>query len=224
MSKELGKNLELALKRVALESSPFGAVDGKWDSSAQKLDNDLSEHGVKLPRNLFHNYALPMKHQKFMEQIAILDFLKDVDISDIKDIVRYDGLNALEKIKLATYVLFKRKEAQKKLDEYFEFIRSANPELGKLKVINDVDKQEIVRGVLFGFGPDEIAYLGQKRRHEFTREQLERDGRLEGNFNIRLKKLGISKPQYVLSPKTMQTIMAALPVKPLAMNPKVRTI
>jgi hypothetical protein len=233
MTRELDDNLEKklqrALTRVALDSSPYGAVDGKWDSSAQKFEQDLLEHGVKLPHSLFHNYALPenMTHQKFMEQLAVLNMQRDLDVFDIKGIIDYDGLSRLEKTKLATKVLFKKKKAKEKLNEYFEFVRSANPELGILEARDDKDKHLILDGVVFGFGPKEMKYLMEKRNlSDFPRDQWNKNKELTENFESRLKELGIEVPHYVLSPDTIRTILQYLP-KPqpsIKIHDPVRTI
>ena len=84
--KTLEQRLDSALARIALATSNYGAVDGKWNSSAQNFEKDLLEHGIKLPHGLFYKYALPenMTHQEFMEKLAVLNMQRDLDRFDIK--------------------------------------------------------------------------------------------------------------------------------------------
>ena len=77
---------------------------------------------------------------------------------------------------------------------------------------DDVDRIEIVNGVAFGFGPKEIGYHMERRYpSNFSHDEWNDYNKLTEKFDSRLQKLGIARPQYVLSPETIKTISQYLP-------------
>ena len=187
------------LERLALAWSPFGSLDGKWDSSAKKLEDELAAKGIKM--KLYYKYALPenMTPQEFMIRIAVLHLCADSEDSFWikKDIFFDKSLSLRDKGKIVKYIVSKRKASREKINEYVKFVQHANPELSNLKILNRFHPFDILSGAAFGFGPKEIEYFitDYKGRKTETDEQI--------------KEFGIV-PNYVLAPETAKAVLAEL--------------
>ena len=224
MSKKLDDNLKKYLEKLALAWSPFGATDGKWDSSAKKLEEDLAAKGIKM--KLYYKYALPedMTPQEFMIRLAVLHLCADSSDSFWikKDIFFDKSLGLIDKLRLVKYIAAERKASRKKIDEYLRFVQHANPELSGLKVSNRFHPFNILAGATFGFGPKEIG-------HFITDYKGMGPGTIEKQLDDRIAKFGIVT-NYVLAPETAKQVLAELekrapkPNQVNVMRREVRTI
>lgn len=197
----MNKKLEKYLEELALRWSPFGTV---WDSSAKKLEQDLSKRGINL--KLYYHYALPenMTPQEFMVKIAVLDLCENapVPLYIKKDIFFDKNLSLIEKLRLVKYIASKRTESRKKIDEYVKFIQFANPELSKLKISKKHHRFDILAAATFGFAPDEIEYF-------ITDYSGMASGTKDKQVHDKIETYGV-RVGYVLAPKTAQKIISEL--------------
>lgn len=224
MSKKLDDNLKKYLEKLALAWSPFGATDGKWDSSAKKLEQDLAELGIKM--KLYYKYALPenMTPQEFMIRIAVLDLCANSSDSFLikKEIFFDKTLSLVDKLRLVKYIAAERKASREKINEYVKFVQHANPELSNLKLSNRFHPFNILAGAAFGFGPKEIG-------HFITDYKGMGTGTIEKQLDDRIAKFGIVT-NYVLAPETAKQVLAELekrapkPSQVNVMRREVRTV
>ena len=190
----MNKKLEGYLKNLALSWMPFGAIKAGWDSSAQNLEKDLESRGIKLPIKLYYQYALPqsMTPSDFMMRIAVLHLCADFSMfSKVHSEIFLDkNLKLVEKLRLVKYIASMRRASREQLREYVRFIKFANPkELSELTVQNATEEFELLSGVTFGFGPDEIEYYMKKEERDLNKRE-------ENEAYRKLKRLLGYEPQY----------------------------
>lgn len=197
----MNEKMQKYLEELALRWSPFGMV---WDSSAKKLEQDLSKRGINL--KLYYRYALPenMSPQEFMVKIAVLDLCENASVPLYikKDIFFDKNLSLIEKLRLVKYIASKRTESRRKIDEYVKFIQFANPELSKLKMSKKHHADNILAGAAFGFAPDEIEYFITDYRGMVS-------GTKDKQVCDKIESYGV-RLGYVLAPKTAQKIISEL--------------
>ena len=200
----MNEKLKKFLEKLALAWSPFGALDGRWDSSAKKLEEELAVRGIKM--KLYHKYALPenMTPQAFMVRIAVLDLCAySSDSFGVKKDIFFDkSLGLVDKLRLVKYIAAERKASREKIDEYVKFVQHANPELSGLKISNRFHSFNILAGAAFGFGPKEIEYF-------VTDYKGMRQGTEDRKLNDEIERFGIV-PNYVLAPETAKAILTEL--------------
>lgn len=193
----MDKKLCEYLIKKASTVSPYGGY--KWQSSAQKLSNELKASGIKFPKKLFWKYKLPngMSPQEFMDTL-LLEFYF-IKYGDGFKIIKDKNLTIKQKIQVMSYILSVKKQGlYKKIGMYADEIKQLNPELADIHTKNYID---FVEGALFGFAPDEIRY--------FCGGADERDFDKEHKLDRKLQRRGINT-SYVLAPETAISLIATL--------------
>ena len=192
---DLDKKLKMYIAKMAIAYLPYGSG---WDSSAKKLQNDLRARGIDI--KLYHEYKLPdvIKPADFMNNLIIEYFVNHFYSDFVLKILKDKKLTVSDRAKIFKYVWARRGETKRKMEYYEQEIRKLNSELANVKVDNP---QSLVNGAMFGFSPDEIAYFA-----DFDNRDMGYEAKTRKMFK---EKYGI-EVTYVLAPKTVKKIVAAL--------------
>lgn len=196
MSNLVDKSLRDYLLKQTFKVSPYGSY--RWDSSAQKLSNDLKAKGIKFSKKLFYKYKLPngMSHQKFMDTL-LLEYYFVKYGSGIK-IVGDKNLTVKQKLQVMGFVWkIKKYGLYKNIKRYADEIRQLNPELADIATNSDI---ALVEGALFGFAPDEIRYFCDAGNRDFDTEH---------KLDKKLKRRGVDT-SYILAPETAKRLIVTL--------------
>ena len=194
----MNKKLMLFMNTCMLQ---FSSVADGYFSSAQILETGLAKVGIKFPKKLWFQYKLPdgISPEKFELEMAKIIFFAS-EYPTIKDIVEIgcvdrDGLSDEELDIVQKYRVSQRLKYLEILDKHVKWVKENNPELSNVNIQdNEVAKSGFLRGVLYGFGPEEISYF-------ITRsfDDSELDSAKQDELSDVLKKLGVQLT-YVLSP------------------------
>lgn len=192
---DLDKKLQMYIAKTAIPYLPYGS---KWDSSAEKLQNELRTRGINL--KVYYEYKLPhgIKSSDFMYNLVIEYFINNFYSDFASKVFQDKKLTVSDKLKILKYVFAKRRETKGKMKQYEQEIRKLNPELANVKVNNS---QSLVNGAMFGFAPDDIEYFADANKRDMDYEE-----KLCKMFQ---EKYGINLT-YVLAPKTAKIIIKAL--------------
>lgn len=194
----MNKKLMLFLNACMLQ---FANVGGGYNSSAQILETDLAKLGIKFPKKLWFQYKLPggISPEKFEIESGKIDFFvfKYPTIKDLIQIGCVDrgGLSDEELDVVEKYRASQRTKYLEFLDKHFKWVKEHNPELSIVKIPDDeVAKSNFLRGVLYGFGPEEISYFINR-----SYEQAESDHNEQEQMRVVLDKIGV-RLEYILCP------------------------
>ena len=194
----MNKKLMLFMNTCMLQ---FSSAAGGYFSSAQILETGLAKVGIKFPKKLWFQYKLPdgISPEKFeleMEKIIFFAF----EYPTIKGIVEIgcvdrDGLSDEELDIVQKYRVSQRLKYLEILDKHVKWVKENNPELSNVNIQdNEVAKSGFLRGVLYGFGPEEISYFITRSFDEAESDSVEIDKLAES-----LQKIGVQLT-YILSP------------------------
>lgn len=206
MNKNLETRFRLFVTGMDDKMGPFGST--YWNSSAQKLENNLKAAGIILPIKLYHRYKFPggASPQKYMNYLGYLNFCRYVNEIEEQKQKILDSDKFLESEK--DIIL---KELAKNAPFYRNFLRDElaklqelNPELRDFKETKDTDVFNIVAGAVFGFALKEIEYYC----HHWDSGNLAILGTQE-KINTALEPLGFVAG-YILAPETVDIIISAL--------------
>lgn len=189
----MDKSLRDYLLKHIWHMSPYGGY--KWDSSAQKLSNDLKAKGIKFSKKLFYKYKLPndMSCQQFMDTLLLEYYL--VKYGPGIKIVGDKNLTVKQKLQVMGFVWkIKKYGVYKNIKRYADEIRRLNPELADIATNSDIS---FVEGALFGFAPDEIRYFGDAGKRNFDTEHM---------LDRKLKRRGVDT-SYILAPETAKKLI-----------------
>lgn len=194
----MNKKLMLFLNACMLQ---FANVGGGYNSSAQILETDLARLGIKFPKKLWFQYKLPggISPEKFEIESGKIDFFV-FEYPTIKDLIQIGcvdrgGLSDEELDVVEKYRASQRTKYLEVLDKHFKWVKENNPELSIVIVPDDeVAKSNFLRGVLYGFGPEEISYFINR-----SYEQAESDHNEQKQLRIVLDKIGV-RLEYILCP------------------------
>ena len=181
-------------------------VNPIWNSSAQKLEKALINHGIVLPQKLYYEYKFPggLSNRDFHDQDILTGFCNiyrrylDNPISGVhkqqslKNFL-FNEMYYNKKTDLSVFFGFciclaisdveKLKslfiEAQEQLYELADLIKEMNPELQNIKNHRSID---FIAGAEYGFSPQEIQFflnLQERRKARDFDFQYEKDGKDE---------------------------------------------
>jgi len=191
----MDKSLRDYLLKKICHISPYGGYC--WDSSAQKLSNELKDKGIKFDKKLFWKYKLPngMSHQQFMDTLLLEYYLVKYG-SKIK-IISDKNLTIKQKLQVIGFVWkIKKNGLYKNIKKYADEIKRLNSELADVSAMGVYDNISFVEGALFGFAPTEIKYFCDAKRDLDTEYKLGK----------KLQRLGIST-SYILAPETAKSLI-----------------
>lgn len=194
----MNKKLMLFMNTCMLQ---FSSVADGYFSSAQILETGLAKVGIKFPKKLWFQYKLPdgISPEKFeLEMVKIIFFA--FEYPTIKDIVEIgcvdrDGVSDEELDIVQKYRVSQKSKYIEILDKHVKWVKENNPELSNVNIQdNEVAKSGFLRGVLYGFGPEEISYFITRSFDEAESDSVEIDKLAES-----LQKIGVQLT-YILSP------------------------
>ena len=106
-----------------------------------------------------------------------------------------DGVSDEELDIVQKYRVSQRLKYLEILDKHVKWVKENNPELSNVNIQdNEVAKSVFLRGVLYGFGPEEISYFITRSFDEAESDSVEIDKLAES-----LQKIGVQLT-YILSP------------------------
>ena len=133
----------------------------EYQSSALDAKNMFAFYGIKLPFNIYYEYILPgglkplmllSKYGRMYMAQVYQENKKFIDFNEYK--MKKQEIEGLEK-----YILQNKDSWKSNMEQIVQEIKSLNPELANIS-INTVDKEnDFIRGVVFGFSPEDINYF-----------------------------------------------------------------
>ncbi|MBR4891893.1 MAG: hypothetical protein IKZ34_01790 [Alphaproteobacteria bacterium] len=198
MVNELDKATLAIISTFALKHSY--AYGEEWYSSAKNLEEDLKKKGVNV--KIFHEYQMPEKksQSEYLRRVALYDFYANFEIYNFQDDFKKEIKDYALYSKAIDYIKSQSQSNKEKMDKAYKTLIALNPELPKLSDRQD----EVIYGAIFGFSPADIEYFARGRFEQGVNHMEKR-----AMMNKTLEGYGLDVG-FIISPKTFETIIAAL--------------
>lgn len=142
-----------------------------WYSSALSLDNTLSMAGYNIPK-FFHDYKLPGSKELLEQESNKMWLFSDPQYN----ILKMENLLG-KKIEISNYLNIElgkiKTDTINKIIKLTQEIKTQNPELNDIKTLEIMDKVHFIRGVIYGYPPENIEYWLKNYHHQSVFNEID---------------------------------------------------
>lgn len=189
----------------------------EWYSSAQNLENHLTQRGIVLQKPLFYKYKLPggisaPDYLHIKNPLEKFSRYKPGDAENLANCLansekykqEFMKLSAKEKTELDKYFVDLAADSNRKIDIECRKIRELNPEIRNLDVPNNI---EFLSGVIYGFAPEDIKHFCDLQKKNLNYQQIKEERQEQDKL---AQEIGLNSIGWRISPSTIQNIRTSV--------------
>lgn len=130
-----------------------------YQSSALDAEKMFASCGIKLPFKIYYEYKLPVG----LKPLGLLSKYGRMYMAQVyqeyKKFINFDEYSKQEIEELEKYISQKKDSWKSEMGQIVQDIKRLNPELANISINTASKEEDFVRGVVFGFSPEDINYF-----------------------------------------------------------------